>query len=197
VPPGMAGPDAVGQAVRPVPYDGGAPLPEWLRRHPGRPRIAVTLGTVSPVMSGIERVRRVVAAAEDLDAEIVLATGDTDLAALGPLPPNVRAPGWVPWSALLATSDAAVHHGGSGTTLAALGAGVPQLLLPDGSDRHLNAEAVVARGAGHRATEEEITADRITAVLTDEKVRAAAAETAREIAGMPSPAEFAAGLEAG
>ncbi|RKT55648.1 UDP:flavonoid glycosyltransferase YjiC (YdhE family) [Saccharothrix australiensis] len=195
VPPSMAGPGAAGEAVRPVPYDGGRALPGWLRRRPAHPRVAVTLGTVSPVMSGLDRVRRVVAAVAGLDVEVVLATGDTDLGPLGTLPPNVVAPGWVPWSALLSTSDAAIHHGGSGTTLAALAAGVPQLLLPDGSDRHLNADAVVARGAGCRAAADEITPGLITALLADEDVHVAAGEVAREIAAMPSPAGFAAGLD--
>lgn len=192
VPASMGG--AGDLAMRPVPYDGGGDRPGWLRHQPDRGRIAVTLGTVSPTMSGIGRVRRVVAAAESLDAEIVLATGDTDLTELGPLPPTVRAPGWVSWSALLHGSSLAVHHGGSGTSLTALAAGVPQLLLPDGSDRHINAAAIGARGAGAVAADEEVSAELLGKLLTDEHLRREAGEVATEIAGLPSPATAAAEL---
>jgi UDP:flavonoid glycosyltransferase YjiC (YdhE family) len=44
--------------------------------------------------------------------------------------------------ALVRTSDAVIHHGGAGTALAALAHGVPQLVVPDGSDRFAAAEAV-------------------------------------------------------
>ena len=41
-----------------------------------------------------------------------------------------------------------VHHGGSGTTLGAAAAGIPQLFLPQGADQFFNAAAVTEVGAG-------------------------------------------------
>ena len=84
--------------------------------------------------------------ARHLDAEFVLALGDADPSSLGELPDNVRAAGWVPLSALLPTCAALVHHGGAGSTLTAIDAGVTQLVLPHGADQYMNADAW--RGAG-------------------------------------------------
>lgn len=64
------------------------------------------------------------------------------------LPPNVRAVGWAPLAEALATCAGVVHHGGAGTLLAALAAGVPQIVVPGPGDRRRNAELVAARGAG-------------------------------------------------
>lgn len=185
-PPSMV--DGYGWPLRPVPYNGGGDLPAELAQRSDRPRVAVTLGTVPPKVDGLSRLDRVVAAAADVDAEFVLVMGGIDIGGLGPLPPNVRPLGWVPWDALVATCDATVHHGGSGTALTTLGAGIPQLVLPDGSDRFVNADAVRARGAGLTATAEEVDADLLRTLLTDPKLQAAATEVAAEIAAMPPPA---------
>ena len=73
----------------------------------------------------------------------------TDVAALGPLPENVRAEGWVPQDAVLARAAAVVGHGGYGTTLGALAHGVPLAVLPlFSSDQWHNAERVAGLGAG-------------------------------------------------
>jgi UDP:flavonoid glycosyltransferase YjiC (YdhE family) len=194
VAPSMTGGEHGGLPVRPVPLNGGGLLPAWLATPPRRPRVAVTLGTVSAAMSGVDRIRRVVAAAREVDAEFVLAMGPEETAELGELPPNVRAAGWVPWDALMTTCAAAVHHGGSGTTMTALHAGVPQLLLPDGSDRHINAAAAGGRGAALTAAAADVTPDLLNRVLEDDKLRATAAEVSAELTRMPAPAELAANL---
>ncbi|MBP2479313.1 UDP:flavonoid glycosyltransferase YjiC (YdhE family) [Crossiella equi] len=181
-PPSMVT-DPAGPPLRPVPFDGPGDLPPTS----GRPRVAVTLGTVPPKVDGLTRLDRVVAAAAEVDAEFVLVMGRLDISELGPLPPNVIPRGWVPWHRLLTTCVAAVHHGGSGTALAALAAGVPQLLLPDGSDRFLTADAVHGRGAGVRAATGEISADLLRHVAHDAGLRAVAKEVRAEIESMPAP----------
>ena len=190
-PPSMAGGDLYGWSMRPVAYNGEDPLPEHLTAPTDRPRIAVTLGTVPPKGDGLSRVERVVAAAARLDADFVLATGDLDISTLGEVPANVHPLGWVPWRALLATCHAAIHHGGSGTALAVLDAGLPQLILPDGSDRFINADAVRARGAGLSATAEEVGVPLLERLITDEALAAAATQVRAEIARMASPASIA------
>ncbi|KAA2246753.1 DUF1205 domain-containing protein [Solihabitans fulvus] len=189
-PPSMTGGHRYGWSVRPVPYNGDDPLPAALAHPPDRPRVAVTLGTVAPRLDGLTRLGRVVAAAADLDAEFVLAMGDLDISSLGALPPNVHAHGWLPWDALLGTCAAAIHHGGCGTTFGALARGIPQLLLPDGSDRFISAAAVGERGAGLAATAEDIDAALLTRLLTDEDVAGAAREVRAEIAAMPHPSSL-------
>ncbi len=195
-PPSMAPAQEKGMSLRPVPYNGDGELPEWLGRPSGRPRVAVTLGTVPPKTDGLTRVDRVVAAAAKVDAEFVLVMGKIDISALGGLPENVRAVGWVPWDRVVAASDAVVHHGGGGTTFTALAAGRPQLVLPDGSDRFANADALRDRGAGLTATADEIDSGLLRCFITDEKLTETAREVALEVAAMPSPVTVATRLEA-
>jgi UDP:flavonoid glycosyltransferase YjiC (YdhE family) len=74
---------------------------------------------------------------------------DGDPERLGRLPPNVRAERWVPQEAVLPATAAVVGHGGYGTTLGALAAGAPQVVLPlFSTDQWANAEAVARAGAG-------------------------------------------------
>jgi len=97
---------------------------------------------------------------------------------------------------VLPHADAIVHHGGAGTTLAALAAGVPQLVVVGAADRRYNARHVAARGAGLATASGQIDADVLRTVLTAEPLRVAAGEVAAEIAAMPPPEEIAAALTA-
>nr|QCR99101.1 TalC [Streptomyces mozunensis] len=195
-PPSTAGEERYGSSMRPVAYNGEGEVPDDLAVPAHRPRVAVTLGTVPPKTDGLTRIERVIAAAADVDAEFVLATGELDLSTLGTLPDNVRPYGWVPWRALLETCAAAIHHGGSSSALGALDAGIPQLVLPDGSDRFITADAVRDRGAGLSAGAEEIGPALLDRLLTDDALARAAREVSAEIATMPSPRELAQRLTA-
>lgn len=190
-PPSMLETEPHGWSMGYVPYNGGAVLPEWLTTPPERPRIAVTLGTVAPRMTGVDPLRTLIDAADRVDAEFVLALGDADTAPLGTLPANVRTAGWVPLNALLATCRGIVHHGGAGTTLTSLACGVPQLVLPNGADRFINAEAVRRRNVGLVATAEDVTDTMLASLLSGDELHRAAHEVRREIAAMPTPAHIA------
>jgi UDP:flavonoid glycosyltransferase YjiC (YdhE family) len=191
-PPSMLAGEPEGWSMRYVPYNGGGVEPSWLGQSSDRPRVAVTLGTVAPQMSGLGPVERIIAAAPEVDAEFVLALGDkVDIDGLGTLPPNVRAAGWVPLNSLLATSSLLIHHGGAGTAMTPLAMGVPQLVAPSGADRYINASSVHNRGVGLQVEEPELDARVINQLLAEEKFRVTAAEVAAEIAAMPSPAEIA------
>ena len=63
-------------------------------------------------------------------------------------PPNVTVVRAAPHSKVLATAAAVVTHGGHGTVVRALAAGVPMVILPHGRDQADNAVRVTARGAG-------------------------------------------------
>ncbi|KAA2261320.1 DUF1205 domain-containing protein [Solihabitans fulvus] len=186
-PPSMLTEPSTGWPTQYVPYNGGGVLADWLRERPARPRIAVTLGTVAVETNGLGPVERIVTLAPKIDAEFVLALGNADLSGLGELPPNVRAVGWAPLGALLETCSGVVHHGGAGTTLTALAAEVPQVVLPSGADRFINAGAVRDRGAGLVATAEDLDVPLLETLLRDDGLRAAGAEVRAEIAAMPSP----------
>jgi UDP:flavonoid glycosyltransferase YjiC (YdhE family) len=181
-------------ALRPVPYATPGELPAVVTED-GAPLVYVTLGTVMghPALFGA-----VIAALAELDVRVLVATGPSvEVAALGEVPANVVVQPWVPQvPQVLARAAAVVHHGGSGTTLSALAAGVPQLVLPIGSDQFHNADAVAAAGVGDRLLGHEISpqaiADRMKALLSENSYQAAASRVADEIAAMPAPGDVVA-----
>ncbi|MEU1729774.1 nucleotide disphospho-sugar-binding domain-containing protein [Streptosporangium sp. NPDC020145] len=183
-------------SMRYTPYNGGGLLPEWLLDEGDRPRVAVTLGTVVPETHGLGEFAPIIEAAEAVDAEFVIATGSGETSWSTPLPPNVRVTGWVPLGALLRGSAAAIHHGGAGTTLTCSALGVPQLILPNGADRHINAETLAARGSALTTLIGDLQVPLIERLLTDEALRATAHEVRAEIEALPTPAEIAAELAA-
>ena len=161
-----------------------------------RPLVYLTLGTA---MGHAGVLTEAIAGLSGLDVDVLVATGPSlPEGALGEVPENVRLEAWVPQAALLPHVDLVVHHGGSGTTLGAFGAALPQLLLPQGADQFTNADAVLAAGVGDRLLGPEVTAEAVATkarhLLTDTAVRDAARTLAAEVAAMPSPADVAAEL---
>jgi len=63
-----------------------------------------------------------------------------------PLPANFRPPGYAPGQALDRRADVMIHHGGHGSTLTALAAGTPALIIPTYSERESNARHAAALG---------------------------------------------------
>lgn len=194
--PASLGGDPGGLRMRYLPYNGGGTVPAKLLRRGTRPRVAVTLGTVLTEMDGVRAIVRLIEAAASVDAEFLLAVGDADLTPLGTLPDNVRPLPWIPLAELLTTSDALIHHGGSGTLLTALQAGLPQLLLPQGADHFANADALTATGAALRSASDDVDAPLLTRLVTDPSLREAAVRLRAENAALPTPAETVPALEA-
>ncbi|QMU77788.1 DUF1205 domain-containing protein [Streptacidiphilus sp. PB12-B1b] len=193
--PESLGGDGVGWRVRYIPYNGGGVIPAELFAPRERLRVAVTLGTVLTAYDGVRSIRRVVDEAASVDAEFLLAVGGSDLEPLGALPGNVRPLPWVPLAGLLAASDAIVHHGGSGTMMSAVVAGVPQLILPQGADHFGNAAAAEARGFALRAADEAVDGALLERLLHDDALRRAAVSTRDEVAALTSPAGLVRGFE--
>jgi UDP:flavonoid glycosyltransferase YjiC (YdhE family) len=110
--------------------------------------------------------------------------------ALGAIPDNVEVVAWVPQAELLKHVDLAVHHGGSGTTFAAMAVGIPQLLLPHGADQFSNAQMLSAAGAGAQILPGDVTpariADEVRLLLASDEARTAARKLQDEISQMPS-----------
>ncbi len=184
-PPSMLLGPARGTVVGYRPYNGGRAVDPALAAPPRRPRVVVTVGTSLPggPRSAGPDVRLAMLealAGEDVD---VLLAGEPPP---GPLPANATAPGWVPLDVVLPGAAALVHHGGAGSTLTALWAGTPQVVAPQQADHEFNAAAVHRRGVGVRSSGDLGPA--VAAVLGSAAVRRAAAEVAREVAGLPGPA---------
>ncbi|MCX5199479.1 DUF1205 domain-containing protein [Streptomyces sp. NBC_00249] len=138
--------------VRFVPYNGGGGVePAWLRAPRERPQVCLTWGVTAAEVrpermpEAFERTLKVLSG---LDVDIVLAVTAAHRGLLGDLPPQVRVAESVPFTQLLPACDALIHHGGTGTGLTAVAAGVPQLMFPLAPVLAAFAERVDAAGAG-------------------------------------------------
>ncbi|MFN2607588.1 MAG: glycosyltransferase [Acidimicrobiales bacterium] len=193
------GPVAVG--MRPVPFDAvaGEALPSWAEALAPGPTVYVTLGTLDNDAPGV--IEAAVEGVRDRAANVVVTVGpNRDPAELGPQPPHVHVERYLPQSALFPRCDLVVGHGGSGTTLAALAAGLPLLLLPQGANQFWNAERCAALGAGLRLLPDEVNPAAVAAaadaLLGEPGFRRHAGRLAAEIAAMPPPARVVPRLEA-
>lgn len=153
----------------------------------GRPRIAVTLGTVN---AGERDVLRTIVAGTATGAHVVVALG-ADPATLGEVPAGVTVHRYLPMSALLPVADLVAFHGGSGTMLAALAAGRPMVIVPLAADQPDNADLCERAGVARVVPLEALTADAVrdavTDILSKPTYRERAATIAAEIAAMPGP----------
>jgi UDP:flavonoid glycosyltransferase YjiC (YdhE family) len=93
-------------------------------------------------------------------------------------------------NSLLRSCAAIIHHGGAGTTLTALDAAVPQLVLPSGADRYINAIAVQDRGVGLHCETGNVDGSQLHRLIHDTALRDTAADVQAEIRAMPSPASL-------
>lgn len=167
---------------------------------PGRdaPIVYVTFGTVfGRDLSGHRTVLQGIA---DLPIRVLVTIGPgADPAVLGKQPPNVEIAEFVPQGEILPRAAAVVSHAGSGTFLAALAAGLPQLLLPIGADQFRNATAGAAAGAAIRIDPDGLDAAAVRAALVrlldDPAYAAAATRLQAEIQAMPAPADVVVELE--
>jgi hypothetical protein len=190
-PPSLrGGPTAGAIPMRPVPFSGGGPVPDWLRAPGDRPRVLVSRSTLEGPNDG-DPGPAIISVAAQLDAEFVLVRPATTRG----LPSNVRAVGRVPLNDVLPYAAAFIHHSGAGSVLGGLAAGVPQLTTCGAGDRKYNAELLAKRGAGLAVAAKAISASDLTRLLTDDTLRTAAQEVAAEIAAMPAPAAVVPSLE--
>jgi hypothetical protein len=170
--------------------------PSWPSAAPGGRFVYVTFGSVAaglPEVAGVYEAA--LAAVADLDAEVLLTIGrQADPASFGPVPSHVRVEQWVDQAAVLARASAVVCHGGGGSTLGALAAGVPLVVVPlFAEDQHINARRVAAVGAGVLTAPAGIRSA-LDRVLAEPAFRAAAGQLAAELATHPSTTEAAAVL---
>lgn len=110
------------------------------------PVLYASLGTV--FNADPQLLRTFATALAPLGGTVIVSTGQTDPAALGPLPANVLACRSVPQPDVLARAALFVTHGGMNSVNEATYAGVPMLVVPQGADQPLVARRVVELGAG-------------------------------------------------
>ncbi|RZT79884.1 MGT family glycosyltransferase [Micromonospora violae] len=115
-----------------------------------------------------------------LGGTVVISTGHTDPATLGPLPDNVLAYRSVPQLEVLARAALFITHGGVNSVNEALYAGTPTLVVPQGADQLLVASRIVELDAGLSIRTEDVTVEAVRALaqrLLDEPRFRAAAST--------------------
>jgi UDP:flavonoid glycosyltransferase YjiC (YdhE family) len=131
------------------PAGGVRPLPDWWERSDA-PLVYVSFGSAAPNFDFFGALcRAVLDAVADLPLRILFTIGDqSDPEALGPLPRSVHVERWVPQADVMPHAAAMVGHGGSGSTLMAMAAGVPLAVVPLFADQPYNARRIAQIGAG-------------------------------------------------
>lgn len=160
------------------------------------PRLLVTFGTVfgnpevlSPILrelaatgAGLRVTLGLTASVEDFDVDHNLVSFES----------------FVSLAELLRNIDLVVTHGGAGSTLSTLAAGIPLVMVPQGADQPVHAGRAAAAGAALQLPPETVTpeavAGAVATVLGDPSFRDNARKIAEQIAAMPSPDEVAATL---
>jgi UDP:flavonoid glycosyltransferase YjiC (YdhE family) len=177
-----------------VPVAPARPLPDWWSGA-ADPLVYVSFGSAAAGNGFFPDVYRgALDALADAPIRILLTVGtEVDPADLGTVPANARVEQWVPQSAVMAHASAMVGHGGSGSTLAAMAAGLPLALVPLFADQPENAQRVAELGAGLRLDGVDGLRDAVGALLEDPSYRERACEVADEIAAL-EPVSRAVGM---
>lgn len=208
VPPSLEDPSDPGPAwthrFREVAAEGGGDDREARgerREEDEDPLIYLTLGSVAPTMGFFPGLfRAAIDVLAPLGARVLVTIGaEQDPAALGPLPTGVRVERWIPQAQVLPEATVVVCHGGFGSTLGALAAGVPLAVLPLFADQPFNARRVAESGAG-LALEGGPAAvaglgDAVARLLHEPAFAERARAVAREIAELPAVDDSVAVLE--
>ncbi|WP_331627995.1 glycosyltransferase [Actinomycetospora sp.] len=121
---------------------------DLVQEYPGGadPLVLVSMSTTD--MGQVELLRRVVAALDRLQVRGLVTTGpgvDPDQVPATRTVAVLRA---APHARIMSDAAAVVSHGGHGTVIKALAAGLPQLVVPLGRDQPNNAARITHRGAG-------------------------------------------------
>lgn len=170
-------------------------LPDWWPGQP-TPLVYVSFGTVAGGMDLFPALYQgVIDALAGEPLRVLVTVGESgDPGALGPLPPNVHVERFWPQAEVMTSASATVGHGGFGTTMLSLVAGVPLAVIPlFALDQHYNAAAVTRRGAG--VTVDGLThplgdlAGAVRGLLETASYRDTALQVADEVAHLPAIAD--------
>ena len=180
-------------------------LPDWWGAS-GLPLIYVTFGSVAASIGVFPQMyAATLEALADAPARVLITLGrGADPEDLSPLPGNSHVEQWWPQEEVMPHAALVVSHGGAGTTLAALAAGVPQVIVPlFAFDQFATAlrvsevgvgaavpgrpdllETAPSMTVGSPALFEELR-QMVTIALNDEALRQRAAAVAAEVSALP------------
>ena len=116
------------------------------------------------------------------------------------VPDNVIIDSWFPQPSVIPRVDAVIHHGGNNSCTECLYFGKPALIMPYVWDGHDNAMRIQETGHGFKMdryewTETEL-ADKVTAMLTDKKMKARLKATCRSMRARHGPTKAARVIDA-
>ncbi|WP_448808845.1 glycosyltransferase [Agromyces bauzanensis] len=132
---------------------------------PGAERL-VLVAMSSTFQNHVDCLQRITDALGSLPVRGLVTTGPAVDPGAIRTPPNVAVVASAPHLLVLPHADLVVTHGGHGTVIKALAAGVPLVMLHHGRDQADNAVRVTARGAGV-AVRRTASASRIATAITD------------------------------
>jgi MGT family glycosyltransferase len=154
-------------------------IPEFKANEDG-PLLYVSFGSLGA--GDIDLLKRLIAAIGRMPVRALVNVGDY-LDRYTNVPPNVIVDRWFPQPSVIPKVDAVIHHGGNNSFTECLYFGKPALIMPYVWDGHDNAMRVQETGHGFKLdrygwTDEELRS-RITALLTDRKMRARLRKTSK------------------
>jgi MGT family glycosyltransferase len=145
------------------------------------PLVLVSLSTSEQGQADL--LQRCVDAVAQLPVRAIVTTGPSIDPPSLTAGPNTQVVRYVPHTQILPAASLVITHAGVGTTMAALGHGVPLLCTPMGRDQFFNAEQVHALGAG-RLLMPDSSSDAIAQAATDVLADARFTGGARRMAGV-------------
>ncbi len=121
--------------------DGLDPLPR------DRPLVYVTMGGGSAPRRGLDLMRLWETAFSGTGWQIVISTGGQPVPRRTPRAENFSVRSWLPGAALIERADAVLFHGGYGTMMETVRAGVPSVVLPSHTEQECNGRRLEQNGA--------------------------------------------------
>ncbi len=183
----------VGPCIDPRREDAG----DWTPPPGDGPLALVAFGT--SYTDRIDVYRNVIAALEDDNWRLVIATGKVPVDLIAEVPDRVQLRATVPQPAVLRMADVFVTHAGMGSCTEALWYGVPMVAVPQAVDQPLNAARLETLGVGRHLTARSPSADEIrdaiAHVTTDPDVRLRIEVVRDELRGVGGPAHAADAVE--
>jgi MGT family glycosyltransferase len=160
------------------------------------PLVLVSLSTSEQGQADL--LQRCVDAVAQLPVRAIVTTGPAVDPATVTAGANTQVVRYVPHAEILPSASLVITHAGLGTTMAALGRGVPLLCTPMGRDQFFNAERVQALGAGRMLMPDSgaaAIAQAATDILGHDRFKAGAKQMAVVIGGYGGAPAAAAALE--
>lgn len=190
-------------------FVGGAPdaprdvPPSWLAQIPAdAPLAVVTLGSVFTGDLGFFSWGAQAAARAGFIPVVVIGWNpvapEKKAELVAALPKTTRLLNWVPFDHVLPRTQLMIHHGGMGTTHAAVVHGIPQIVVPHAADQRVQARRVAQAKVGLNLTAHDVRQgmlwEGVRALSGDDRVKATARSLAEDMAALGGPAAAASAI---